>query len=320
MIRLNGKESYTLMIKITKENIENVLGMCVPKFVEDRLKTEELRYQDISDKEFEKYIIDVLNVLFNPLKKSGKHRLEEWETGWNENLQNFIINKNPKLLIPKYHGKNKYVRWMGKIINPLVDNFDYKIHINFVDTIISNFLSGIKNVYEFGCGTGYHLLRLNEYRPDLNLYGLDWTEASQNTIKQINNNFNKNINYHKFNFYSPDDNFKILKSSMVYTVAALEQVGENFKEFINYLISEKPEICVHMEPISELLDDTKLIDVLSIEYFKKRNYLSGFLTYLKQLESEGKIEIIKQTRIHTGSYFIEGHSLVVWKPKTEEIL
>ena len=65
--------------------------------------------------------------------------------------------------------------------------------------------------------------------------------------------------------------------------------------------------------MSELLDDNNLIDSLSVKYFDKRKYLNGFLSHLNNLEKEGKIEIIKQQRIFSGSYFIEGHSLVVWK-------
>jgi hypothetical protein len=98
-------------------------------------------------------------------------------------------------------------------------------------------------------------------------------------------------------------------------VAALEQIGENFKDFVNFLLEKKPEICIHFEPIDELLDENKLIDSLSIKYFRKRNYLNGFLPYLEQLEKENKIEILNKQRIFSGSYFIEGHSLIVWKVK-----
>ena len=74
-------------------------------------------------------------------------------------------------------------------------------------------------------------------------------------------------------------------------------------------MDKSPDICVHLEPIDELLDETKLIDKLSIDYFRKRNYLNGFLPYLEELEKENKIEIITKQRIYSGSYFIEGHSL-----------
>jgi hypothetical protein len=63
------------------------------------------------------------------------------------------------------------------------------------------------------------------------------------------------------------------------------------------------------------LDENKLLDYLSIKYFNNRNYLNGFLPYLEKLESDGKIEILDKRRINSGSYFIEGHSLVIWRVK-----
>ena len=48
----------------------------------------------------------------------------------------------------------------------------------------------------------------------------------------------------------------------------------------------------------ELLDSTKLLDKLCIKYSEKRNYLKGYLPYLEQLESEGKIEIILKKRLY----------------------
>jgi hypothetical protein len=155
---------------------------------------------------------------------------------------------------------------------------------------------------------------LRESRKDLGLAGLDWAKSSQDLIKEINHNFNSNIDGYNFDFFNPNPNVHIKENSLVYTVAALEQTGSNFATFVDYLIKQKPNICINLEPIAELLDENKLVDKLSIKYFRKRNYLSGYLNHLKNLESNGIIKIIDKRRIYSGSYFIEGHSLVVWKP------
>lgn len=299
---------------ITYTEISDILGgIKIPEYVIKRMEKFPLIYQELSGEKYEKYLIHVLSVLFNPIVKSGKHRLPEWENGWNENYEEFIRSKDIDLLIPKYHGKNNYVRWNGQIVEPLSQKFDYNIHINFIDSVIQHYLDTNENIYEFGCGPGYHLLRLSENNPHLNLFGLDWATSSQKIIQIINEVMNKKIGSHRFDFFEPDETFEIKSNSLVYTVAALEQVGDNYKNFINYLIDKKPNICIHFEPISELLDENKLNDFLSIQYFKNRNYLNGFLDYLKSLEKENKIRIIDQRRIYSGSYFIEGHSLIVWE-------
>jgi len=305
------------MKQVTSKNIEEVLGFKLSQELADRIDSYNLIYEDLTKEERDQYLLRVVDVLTNDIVVSGKHRIAEWEKGWSENLELFKTTKDINLLIPKYHGKNKLVRWNGDIIKPLVDNFDYKIHICFVDAILEHYIKNdITDVYEFGCGPAYHLIRLSQ-KNKWNLHGSDWTKASQELIKEINNNLNLNIDGFNFNFFEPNYEIDFSKNSAIYTVAALEQIGNNYEAFVDFLIKKSPDICIHMEPIEELLDETRLIDFLSIKYFRKRNYLQKFLPYLEQLEKEGKIEILKKQRIYTGSFFIEGHSLIVWKPKKD---
>ncbi len=145
---------------------------------------------------------------------------------------------------------------------------------------------------------------------------MDWTKASQNIIKEINKlDENNKITGYNFNFFEPDYQINIPESSTVFTCNALEQVGENYKEFINFILDKKPDLCINFEPMPEFLDRNNLIDYLCIKYMEKRKYLKGYLAYLQQLEKENKIEIIYTKRLLGGSYFIEGYPVVIWKPK-----
>lgn len=303
------------MNKITYKDIEDILGIEIDNELKQTIENFDLRWSELDKSDRDLYLNDVLNVLLSDIQKSGKHRISEWEFGWDENLKSFSKSKNPSDLIPKYHGKRNLLKWKGDIIKPLVENFDYKIHICFVDAVLRHYLKDCKNVFEFGCGPAYHLIRLNQWNNSLKYHGTDWTKSSQNIINLINEKLDLNIGASNFDFFNPDYNLEIPENSGVYTVAALEQVGENFVDFVNFLIEKKPSICIHFEPIDELLDEKSLIDNLTIKYFRKRNYLNGFLPYLEKLEQENKIEIIKKQRIYSGSYFIEGHSLVIWKIK-----
>jgi hypothetical protein len=122
------------------------------------------------------------------------------------------------------------------------------------------------------------------------------------------------IHAHRFDYFNPDESFHLQPQSVVFTVASLEQVGSRWDKLIEYLLSNSPKLCIHIEPISELLDPNKLNDYLSIEYFKKRNYLDGFLNGLRKLEIDGKVKIHRAQRTHIGSLFIEGYSVVIWEP------
>ena len=302
------------MDKITHTDFEEILGFNISEKIKQKIENYNLIFRDLDEKELNDYYNKNLEVLTSDIAYSGSHRKNDWESGWGENLNNFITTKNNEDLIPKYHGKNKIVKWRQKPILPLIENFDLKIHICFIDSIIEHYSNGIKSIYEFGCGPGYHLLRFSEYYPNIKLYGGDWAESSQKTILEINKNFKSSITPFNFNFFSPDMDMDIDDNSLFYTVAALEQVGSNFRRYIDYIMEKKPKICINIEPISELLDENNFFDNLSIKYFKKRNYLNGYLDFLIDYEKRGFIEILDKRRIYSGSYFIEGHSLIVWRP------
>ena len=247
--------------------------------------------------------------------KAGKHRLSQWEKGWRENLKNITKSQNIGSIVPKYFGKYNYLRINQKFIRPASKNFEYHTLCVIVDWLFDKYVRKADNIYEFGCGTGYHLLRARKINPTAVLWGLDWAPASQAIIKQLVSKYNdSNLHAHRFDYFNPDMNFKLGKNSIVYTVASLEQTGSKFKKFISYLIKNRPKLCIHIEPIAEFLDENNLLDYLSIEYFKKRNYLNGFLTYLRDLKRKGKIKILKAQRTFVGSLFIEGYSVVVWSP------
>jgi hypothetical protein len=302
------------MKKIKSVDFEKILGFELDELSVKQINNFNLEYRELTKEERDNYLLKVINVLTNDITISGKHRINEWENGWGENLSLFRETGNIEDLIPKYHGKNRIVRWMGDVVMPITENFDYKIHICFVDSILRYYIKNFKNIYELGCGPAYHLIRLKNYNPNLNLFGSDWTESSQKIIDEINKSLGLNIHGFNLDFFNPMYVNEIGEESLIYTVASLEQVGNNFEKLVNFLIDKKPGLCIHLEPIDELLNDEKLIDNLSIKYFRKRNYLDKFLPYLENLEKNGKIKIIKKQRIFSGSYFIEGHSLIVWKP------
>lgn len=170
------------MKQITYKDFEKILGFKVDKDCKSKIQNFNLKYKELTKKERDLYILHVMNVLTDKITKSGEHRINEWENGWSENLNKFKETNNITDLIPKYHGKNRVVRWKKDVVMPVTENFDYKIHTCFVDAILHHYLKNIDNVFEFGCGPGYHLIRLNEYNKNLKLYGSDWTSASQNII------------------------------------------------------------------------------------------------------------------------------------------
>ena len=94
----------------------------------------------------------------------------------------------------------------------------------------------------------------------------------------------------------------------------MEQLGSRYQPFLEYLLENRPQICVHLEPIVELYREGNPLDQAAIRYHERRGYLAGFLTTLKTLEASGKISLLKVQRLFFGGFYHEGYSVVVWKP------
>jgi hypothetical protein len=259
-----------------------------------------MKYKLLNKKEEQDTIIRILDTILDPsLPFSGKHRLSQWEKGWGENAKTGDLK-------PKYFGKYNVNRLNGKFVWGVSENYEQEMLYTLVDSLTRKYLTGCKNICEFGCGTGHNLHRIKKIVPEANPIGLDWAKSSQKILAQYD------MEGYNFDFFNPY--FNMPKDSGVITVAALEQTGRQYKRFVSYLLKKKPQVVVHIEPIPELLDPTKLIDYLSIKYMEKRKYLSGYLTYLQELEKQGRIKIIEARRSGIGSLLIDGYSIVVWRP------
>ena len=149
----------------------------------------------------------------------------------------------------------------------------------------------------------------------MKLVGLDWSKSSQDIIRRIRDKYSFNINGYQFDFFNPRQDIRLEDNSAVLTFGALEQVGYNYNKYLDYLLAQKPLICVNVECLHELYDTSDLLDRLALKYHQKRNYLSGYLTKLRELESENKIEIIKCHHHKLSNVYNDTSSHVIWRIK-----
>ena len=176
-------------------------------------------------------------------------------------------------------------------------------------------MKDIDNIYEFGAGTGYNLVLGAQYFPDKNFYGSDFVQSAVDLINLVAKEKNINLKGNLFDMINPNPNYKIKEKSAVFTMGAMEQLSGNVINMFDYLILQKPDICIHMEPEVGFYDKNVLEDYLASKFQEKRGYTNIISTYLRQLEYEGKIEILKIKRISFGSLYMEGYNLFVWKNK-----
>lgn len=281
----------------------------------DMIEKGDFSYKKMEGEERDSLILGVLKRIHgDDLPSAGQQRLTAWERGWQENLDDLVAtNYDLNALIPRYFKKQAPARLDLEYIAPLGDNFIFNYTDVYRTWVFKKFLGEAKNIYEFGCGSACNLAHLASLFPEKSFFGMDWATPSQEIIKALKNRFGWDINGSRFDFFNPPDDFEILSDSAVLTFGALEQVGSEHGAFIDFLLDKKPSICVNVECLYELYEPDNLVAYLAMAYHKKRNYLSGYLTRLRQLESSGKIEIVATHRHRFGNLYDDPLSYVVWK-------
>ena len=310
-----SKSDSSITQVISLPEIEETWKISASKWLQNEFRKLDFSYRSLTSVERDESLIQTVSALLSELPTAGVHRQNDWESGWGQNLEDLERNSDETSIIPKYFNKFNLVRWRQELIAPVHKSMEHQMLGFILDWISDEFLADFSNIYEFGAGTGHNLLRFRKRNDSATLWGLDWARSSQNIIQRIaERREDSNIRASYFDYFNPDETFPLADSSAVVTVASLEQIGTKFEPFLTYLMKNSPRLVVHVEPIGELLDQNNLMDYLSLEYFKKRNYLSGYLTRLQELESRGKIQVIKAQRSHMGSFFIDGYSIIVWRP------
>jgi len=307
---------------VNKENIFKIqmkdfssLGE-ISSFVRNKIKESDLKYSFPDIKQRDELLLKIIKYLFsNDVVFAGPHRKTQWEDGWEENLKEYLQSNDLESIVPKYFDKHRVQRLNGEFIVPKSDNFEIELVRIFQYIIFEKYFKNAKNVYEFGAGTGHNLLRIREINQNASLYSMEWAKSGVEIIKNVASNLHDDNLYGiVFNNFIPDNDVKLQPDSSVYTFAALEQLGSNTDNLINYWITNQASIVVNIEPMAEPLDENELLQYLSIKYFEKRGYLKDYIEKLKILEQDGRIVIHNIYRTGIGSLFIEGYSIIVWSP------
>lgn len=285
----------------------------IPSECRRLIEKHDFHYRVLEGNERDEIILQILKTLELDLDVSGQHRKDKWESGWTQNLDEFIASGySLDALIPKYHFKNQTARFQGNYIRPVDPGFEYNFLKILRVWILHHYFNNITYVHEFGCGPGHNLAALAEVFPEKKYYGIDWAKSSQKIIQSLAQVYNLPVKGFWFDMFNPDMLYDLPENSGVCTFCAMEQLGENFEPFLQFLLEKKPEICVNVEITYELYDPDKLFDYLAIRYLNKRGYLKGFLSRLRDLEKQNKVKIL-QTRRLLGSPHHEGHTILAWK-------
>ena len=289
----------------------------IPQDCRNLIAEKDFRYRSLRGEERERAVLDVLKRIDSgQLSVAGKEGKARWQKGWQENLEQFTrAGWNTAQLVPKYIRPEQPLRLDQDYIMPAEANFELNWYNIFRLWLFQRYFKEVDAVYEFGCGSAFNLVVLANLFPGKKLVGLDWAASSRDIVNKMAEVHGWNMEGRLFDFFAPDRTLKLVPNSCVLTIGALEQTGHDYESFLEFLLQSSPSLCVNIEPICEWYDENNLTDYLAITFHKKRKYWQGFPNRLKQLEKEGRVEILKAKRSYFGSLYLEGYSQLIWKPK-----
>jgi hypothetical protein len=245
----------------------------------------------------------------------GEHRAGIWRDAWQEQLDRFEASGfDVEALNPKFVDHSPILRWQGAYVRGTSDKFELRFMEVLRDMLFRKYLADVDSLYEFGSGSAFNVAAYARLFPSVEICALDWAPAAVRIADLLRERLGLRVRGRRFDFFEPDGQVALGPGSGVLTMCALEQTGDRFGPFLDYLLDQKPRRVVHVEPTLELYDPDSAHDRLAIEYHTRRKYLSGLLPALRQHEQRGRIRIRYSHRLRFGSRFHECFTVHVWEP------
>jgi SAM-dependent methyltransferase len=306
-------------LSLTADDFVRLTG-CSPvpaRRVIDDHRALDLSYRELTAEEQGQVVTSIERMIESrQLRAVGGNDPAIWEQGWRE-VAETLGGRAVTLesLRPQYFRGEPICRLEGRYVRGLAPGFDYETGLILRRLIFDGYLQGFDTVVEIGCGTGLNLLLLAEQFPRMRLVGCDWAEASRDILAQMARETGRSIVGRVFNMLTATgwDGGEIDRTAAVLTVHAMEQLGPNWQAFVEFLRRRRPGLCLHVEPLLELYDDSAFDD-RARRYHLKRNYLAGFQRYVSALAAKGEATLLAARRVRFGGLYHDAYSVLAWRP------
>jgi SAM-dependent methyltransferase len=187
---------------------------------------------------------------------------------------------------------------------------------DLLDESISPFLPA-PAICEIGCGYGTALLNLamrSSYK-GMDFIGAEFSESALSLFLHIAGCQNISVQATSFDITDTKiSDLEIQHDSIIFTTSVLTCVPDGTEDFLEWIISCRPKAVLHMECCHEHHLETTLGGLLVRRYLEINGYNKRIMTLLKNLEDQGKIEILEETPSLFGFKLLP-HSRIVWRPR-----
>lgn len=233
----------------------------------------------------------------------------QWNDYWSE-------IKEKKSKIPSFFNKtsnqkiNKFYRYNGSFIKSDHENLPaeviHKIIEKTVKYISQKNKAEIDTIVEFGCGNGHNLQSIKKLKLAKNIYGCDFSKSAVEMVNGLGFESFEFDMTRPSNYFFSDLNINADRS-IFFTSGSLEQLGENWKPFFDFLKKSKVKYVFHIEPIKELYSKIKKIEKLALQFHNKKKYLDGYFSYLKKQKHFN----LSYSKSDFGTLFDQGFNVLI---------
>ena len=303
---------------LNEEDFSRRLDMDISEvlLVTEQFPLPTMAYRLVGEEErlhFYKTVVEYLKLMEHT--RGVELELGNWNSEWRKVLDR-VRTHGPSIdnLRPNYF-QYRTLRLNGEFVFTGDAFFEHHAYVMFLRLLFSKYLSGQNKIVDLGCGSATSLFLLDQMEIGTELIGADWIEEALETVNIIGRATTSNIRGLPFNMKTLEGKEALdLAGAAVITIHSMEQLGRDYHNLLDYLMAAGPGLVLHLEPIEELYDSKCLFDKLALTHHRQRGYLTGYLTKIRKLASEKRIEIFAEKRLKFGSTWHEAYSLIVWRP------
>jgi hypothetical protein len=194
----------------------------------------------------------------------------------------------------------------------------YSYRIGALGELIARHAGGdITHLVELGAGYGANLFSLYLDHPTWTFKGLEISANGIRAGNEIARHFalSDRISLDHIDLTKrTDPNYRQIENATVLTYFCIEQIPYAVRNVVDNIIAARPRRVIHVEPTTELLDLTKLRDIVSFAYIHSVDYQTKLFTILDDNEREGRIRIISRERMPFAPTINHDGFLCCWEP------
>ena len=275
----------------------------------------DFRFKELSLEESKLLSTEVSQRIEQGFTAVGPQRIRIWADAWSE-VQDRFVRSNFDLaeLEPKFVGASKHLRWKGRYILPDRVSFELDFFKCLRNYLFHRYLVGFDRIVELGSGSGFNVIECAKLFPDVDVVGLDWSQAAVNILNHYQEKAGLRVRGELFDFFAPEGSILCGSDTAVMTFCAFEQIGDRYMNILDFMLQSNVRRVVHVEPTIEYYNPDSSFDALAIKYHEHRKYLTGYFSRLFELDRAGIIRILDTQRTGFGSLYNECYSFHVWEP------